>query len=332
MTAPDTAVWPSRDAARAEVVDESEEVKIQLWRAMKENIADEITKIVSSNPEIVNADLGHANNPVKAAVYLSKPETMQLLLKLGGNPDARESTEDDSHWTALHKAVTDGNNEMVRVLLDAGADATITWNGQTTVSLATDETTRAILAEHAAKATATATVTATADDVKVEVNVVPDEAPTAAADGVVPETAAVEPIANAAAEPAAVEPAVGAAASTATIETPSDVAAEAVPDISADEPVAETAMEVEPAAAAAVAATEAPAAEEPVVVAVAAAAPAAAAPAVEEASAPAVDEVQVTASMETDTPEDGPSPKKARIDEPAAEAVVAVAAAPAAAE
>src|SRR5439155_23219737 len=56
--------------------------------------------------------------PVHAAVTVGDFETMRLLLDRGANPNARQ----ESGFTALHGAAGHGDIEMAKLLLEFGAD------------------------------------------------------------------------------------------------------------------------------------------------------------------------------------------------------------------
>lgn len=63
-----------------------------------------------------------------AAAFLGKAHMITLLLKQGADPNAyiRNAAGFHSHATALHQAIWSGNIEAVKILVEAGADLTLT--------------------------------------------------------------------------------------------------------------------------------------------------------------------------------------------------------------
>eukprot|EP00041_Stephanoeca_diplocostata_P018503 m.387659 g.387659 ORF g.387659 m.387659 type:complete len:321 (+) comp21034_c1_seq3:413-1375(+) len=107
-----------------------------LWAAMKSNNVEEIKRITTQYPEIVRCNFGHNNTPIKAATYICMKgnvtviPTVRTLLDANCHPDDRVSAVDDTHWTALHKAVVDENEPLIKLLLEYGADVHLTWQGK----------------------------------------------------------------------------------------------------------------------------------------------------------------------------------------------------------
>eukprot|EP00045_Choanoeca_perplexa_P009090 m.85861 g.85861 ORF g.85861 m.85861 type:complete len:142 (+) comp14743_c0_seq3:88-513(+) len=130
--------------------DVSETDLAKLWQCLQNDDEEGIKTLYSSNPAAFEVDLGHNNNAIKAASYLSDISTVKLLLSLGLSPDAVVKDADD-HWTALHHACKTNKADMVAVLLTSGADPRRTWQGQSCEELTTSDAIKLILQVHMQK-------------------------------------------------------------------------------------------------------------------------------------------------------------------------------------
>ena len=85
--------------------------------------------------------------PIQSAVAAGHERVVQMLLRLGADPNAREQ----GGYTPLHAATQNGNEDMIRILLYGGADLTLRGkDGKTPLDLAMesgDEKTIIILRE-----------------------------------------------------------------------------------------------------------------------------------------------------------------------------------------
>ena len=85
--------------------------------------------------------------PIQSAVAARHEKVVQMLLRLGADPNAREQ----SGYTPLHAATQNGDEDMIRILLYGGADLTLRGkDGKTPLDLAMesgDEKTIMILRE-----------------------------------------------------------------------------------------------------------------------------------------------------------------------------------------
>ena len=85
--------------------------------------------------------------PIQSAVAAGHEKVVQMLLRLGADPNAREQ----GGYTPLHAATQNGDEDMIRLLLYGGADLTLKGkDGKTPLDLAMesgDEKTSMILRE-----------------------------------------------------------------------------------------------------------------------------------------------------------------------------------------
>ena len=85
--------------------------------------------------------------PIQSAVAAGHQKVVQMLLRLGADPNAREQ----GGYTPLHAATQNGDEDMIRILLYGGADLTLRGkDGKTPLDLAMesgDEKTIMILRE-----------------------------------------------------------------------------------------------------------------------------------------------------------------------------------------
>ena len=85
--------------------------------------------------------------PIQSAVAAGHERVVQMLLRLGADPNAREQ----GGYTPLHAATQNGSDDMIRILLYGGADLTLKGkDGKTPLDLAMesgDEKTIIILRE-----------------------------------------------------------------------------------------------------------------------------------------------------------------------------------------
>ena len=85
--------------------------------------------------------------PIQSAVAARHEKVVQMLLRLGADPNAREQ----GGYTPLHAATQNGDEDMIRILLYGGADLTLRGkDGKTPLDLAMesgDEKTSLILRE-----------------------------------------------------------------------------------------------------------------------------------------------------------------------------------------
>jgi uncharacterized protein len=89
--------------------------------------------------------------PIQSAVAAGHEKVVQMLLRLGADPNAREQ----DGYTPLHAATQNGHEDMIRILLYGGADLTLRGkDGKTPLDLAMetgDEKTMIILREGTTK-------------------------------------------------------------------------------------------------------------------------------------------------------------------------------------
>jgi ankyrin repeat protein len=76
---------------------------------------DAIAQMLAADPRLIEND-----DIILAAVEFGHPELTRWLLDRGANPNARSRI--GSQGTALHSAAFEGNLEMVKLLVAAGAD------------------------------------------------------------------------------------------------------------------------------------------------------------------------------------------------------------------
>jgi hypothetical protein len=81
---------------------------------------DAVEQAVSGDPLLLTRALAERSDLIARAVELGRPDAIRLLVDLGFDVNARHRT------TALHEAAWRGDLAMVELLLDLGADPTIT--------------------------------------------------------------------------------------------------------------------------------------------------------------------------------------------------------------
>ena len=90
-----------------------------LQNAIGEGDPEELRSLVKEKGADVNAVAGPGNRyyPLSAAITSGNLEMVRVLLELGANPNIRE----DPGYPIIHGAAQEGNTEVVRLLVDAGA-------------------------------------------------------------------------------------------------------------------------------------------------------------------------------------------------------------------
>src|SRR5712671_6358408 len=110
--------------------------------AIQTNDIDTLKSLLATQPELAGERDGNGNSPLLMSTYYGRSEMIHLILGLGVRPNIFESSaagltrnleillkdnpslvSQKSHdgWTALHLAAFFGHQDLVRILLDAGA-------------------------------------------------------------------------------------------------------------------------------------------------------------------------------------------------------------------
>jgi ankyrin repeat protein len=130
-------------------------IAVELSAAIREDNVDAINKIVFKHfstlsaapllngaiaPLVKDGDDVRLYPPAILALMFGKRDALRAILKITGNPNLRENPDDPGHSpTLLINAVISGDIEMVKLILEAGADPneeyiTIVDDGQTGIS------------------------------------------------------------------------------------------------------------------------------------------------------------------------------------------------------
>jgi ankyrin repeat protein len=85
--------------------------------------ADRLAELLATDPALVNAYAPDGFFPLGLAAYFRQPGAVRILLEHGA--DVAATARNPMQVQALHAAVAGGNDEAVRMLLDAGADPNV---------------------------------------------------------------------------------------------------------------------------------------------------------------------------------------------------------------
>ncbi|KAF7952197.1 uncharacterized protein EAE97_001694 [Botrytis byssoidea] len=120
------------NGADINVIDESSELKNSVISTAAEFGWTEVVKLLAERNADVNVSGDEGVTPIYFAARHNKPETVQLLMDLGANLEMNEKLNDG--WGPLHIAFD--FVEVVRILLQNGADITRTSSGGNILFLA----------------------------------------------------------------------------------------------------------------------------------------------------------------------------------------------------
>ncbi|SEW46138.1 Ankyrin repeat-containing protein [Chitinophaga sp. YR573] len=99
------------------------------WSISNDDGITEQLLLLGADPDVISTE---GATPMMNAVQSNKMEQLLLLLKWKANVNAR----DYRGFTSLHRAAEMGHEDIVKVLLENGADKTIVAEGHTALSLA----------------------------------------------------------------------------------------------------------------------------------------------------------------------------------------------------
>src|SRR5262249_27375654 len=110
-------------SARQEIVDylRSHGARHNIWSAVTMGDVVAIRALVHGDRSLLDATMDGANHrrhPLHLAVVKRRPESLAELLALGADTETRDAGK----LTALDQAALNGETEMMRMLLNAGAD------------------------------------------------------------------------------------------------------------------------------------------------------------------------------------------------------------------
>ena len=86
-----------------------------------------VERLLANDPACVNQNDGLGRTPLYFAAWLDQPDILSLLLQNGGDPNIGASWK--GHAVPLHVASRNGNTEIVRRLIEAGAKVNIKDDG-----------------------------------------------------------------------------------------------------------------------------------------------------------------------------------------------------------
>lgn len=99
--------------------------KDDLAAACLSGSAEEVRRIVGSNPKLVNQESSAFRTPLMSVAFETSSdlaaEKTGILLAAGADPNQRNSVKN----TAVHEAVRNGHAEMLRLLIAAGAEVNV---------------------------------------------------------------------------------------------------------------------------------------------------------------------------------------------------------------
>ena len=105
----------------------------ELAEAVKNNNIQEINELISRGADVNAIKGSYGWIPLFYAARYGKNEIVKLLLDRGADVNAKDSYG----WTPLLYAAAHGKNEIVKLLLDRGADVNVKANdGKTALSIA----------------------------------------------------------------------------------------------------------------------------------------------------------------------------------------------------
>ena len=107
----------------------------EIHDAVQDGDIEQIVQLLTDNPEVIKSANEDGQTPLHLAAEGGDLKMMTLLIKFGGDVNARDS----DGATPLHVAVDSGNNEAVKALVAKGADLNAKNNdGQTPLDIAHD--------------------------------------------------------------------------------------------------------------------------------------------------------------------------------------------------
>lgn len=118
--------------------------KKNVFKIIKKGSASELKSFLEQHPEQLEARGSNNRTPLLEATYRNKPEHIHVLIELNANLDAQAA----SHNTSLCIGASNGFDECVRILLDAGADETIPgWHGLLPIHRTNKQSLKALFSE-----------------------------------------------------------------------------------------------------------------------------------------------------------------------------------------
>lgn len=103
---------------------------ISIHEACAAGLTDQVGMIVQQRPEVVEEISSHGFSPLGMAAHFSQEDIVRLLLLHKADPNS--SSQNGYNVFPIHAALSAGNNTIVKMLIEAGAEVNVAQSSRIT--------------------------------------------------------------------------------------------------------------------------------------------------------------------------------------------------------